>query len=170
MRKNCNLELQLIPSAYYGGKIGDESSSGYSDSDQSQQGRTTVLMEESASNGISPKQSQPLTIFYNGKVCVCDVNEIQVRVHSSSFFLNIFIYLNYRSLLIFNCSFMQAKAILLTAKREADERSARTPTPATANLRSPVYTPTPSLSMKKSLQRFLQKRQHRAQAMTPYNR
>ena len=83
MRRNCNLELRLLPSGYYNNTTTLVDSSG-SDSDQSQIRRATI-MDHNQSNGtntgISPKQNQPLTIFYNGKICVCDVNEFQVRIN-----------------------------------------------------------------------------------------
>lgn len=68
------------------------------------------------------------------------------------------------------CSYMfQARSILLLANREMEERL-RTPTgsePSSPNLQS--YSPTTGLSMKRSLQRFLQKRKCRIQATSPYN-
>ncbi|MBA0595059.1 hypothetical protein Gorai_011938, partial [Gossypium raimondii] len=55
MRRNCNLELRLLPSSYP------------SDSHD--------MMEERIE---SPEtQQQQLTIFYNGRVCVSDVTELQ---------------------------------------------------------------------------------------------
>ncbi|EXC29332.1 Protein TIFY 5A [Morus notabilis] len=124
MRRNCNLELSLLPtsSAYF-------SSSG-TDSDHQQ--RTEKLISHESSPNTS---NQPLTIFYNGKICVCDVTDFQAR------------------------------AILLLASGEMEER-VKTPT----SMQSPVYSPTPALSMKRSLQRFLQKRKNRAQAVSPYHR
>ncbi|XP_059439890.1 protein TIFY 5A [Corylus avellana] len=87
-------------------------------------------------------QQQQLTIFYNGKICVSDVTEFQ------------------------------AKTILFLAAREMEERL-RTPTgssePCSPALKSPAYSPTSGLYMKKSLQSFLQKRKHRIQATSPYN-
>ena len=74
-------------------------------------------------------------------------------------------------------NFLQARAIILLASREMEERL-KTPRmmtspgsePCSPSLQSPIYSPTTALSMKKSLQRFLQKRKHRAQAMSPYHR
>ncbi|XP_062161679.1 protein TIFY 5A [Alnus glutinosa] len=87
------------------------------------------------------QQQQQLTIFYNGKICVSDVTELRAR------------------------------SILLLATREAEERM-RTPTgsePCSPAVKSPAYSPTAGLYMKRSLQCFLQKRKHRIQATSPYN-
>ncbi|KAK3432773.1 hypothetical protein EUGRSUZ_D00289 [Eucalyptus grandis] len=103
----------------------------------------------SGSAECSPEEQRKLTIFYDGKVCASTVTELQAR------------------------------AIILLANREMEERSSKTPTgsepstpsvrsqPSTPNLQAQVYSST-GLSMKRSLQRFLQKRQHRSQATSPY--
>ncbi|KAK8641984.1 hypothetical protein V6N13_011350 [Hibiscus sabdariffa] len=112
MRRNCNLELGLLPSSY--------------------PGDSHDMMEESSR---SPEnQLQQLTIFYNGRLCVCDVTELH------------------------------AKAILKLASRERDE-TIKTPTA----LPTPVNNPSTAISMKRSLQRFLQKRKMRIQATSPYH-
>lgn len=65
---------------------------------------------------------------------------------------------------------LQARAIILLASKEMDE--SKTPTsPPLMTLQSQLYSPSggnTGLSMKKSLQRFLQKRKHRIQATSPY--
>ncbi|RVW34920.1 hypothetical protein CK203_104881 [Vitis vinifera] len=64
-----------------------------------------------------------------------------------------------------------ARAILLLASREMEEKT-RTPTASDAispSLHSQLYSPT-GLSMKRSLQRFLQKRKNRMEATPPYHR
>ncbi|KAK8551402.1 hypothetical protein V6N12_040045 [Hibiscus sabdariffa] len=77
-------------------------------------------------------QLQQLTIFYNGRLCVCDVTELHAR------------------------------AILKLASRERDE-TIKTST-ASSTLKPPA-----NISMKRSLQQFLQKRKTRIQATSPYH-
>ncbi|CAK7340367.1 unnamed protein product [Dovyalis caffra] len=82
---------------------------------------------------------QHITIFYNGRISVCDVTEFQAR------------------------------AIIWLASREMEERikSARS-NQAPKPLHSQLYGP-PGLSLKRSLQMFLQKRKKRAEAISPYS-
>ncbi|XP_010056897.2 protein TIFY 5B [Eucalyptus grandis] len=93
------------------------------------------------------EEQQQLTIFYDGHVCVCDVTELQAR------------------------------AILVLASREMQERMKATPTvtswpnsPSRTSPSAELYSPTGTgLSMKRSLQRFLQKRKLRFHATSPYH-
>ncbi|KAG4945772.1 hypothetical protein AAZX31_15G088800 [Glycine max] len=131
MRRNCNLELALFPPSDSGPPMVDN-------------------VEEEASE-ISPmqnlfhrqEQQQPLTIFYDGKICVADVTELQ------------------------------AKSILMLANRKLEER-VRTPTgsepssPTVMQSNNQLYSPGTGPSMRKSLQRFLQKRRNRVQEASPY--
>ncbi|XP_028764848.1 protein TIFY 5A [Neltuma alba] len=120
MRRNCNLELRLFPSF-----------------------ETSHLRDTSTEpDSESPQQNlQKLTIFYDGKMCVCDVTEFQAR------------------------------SILMLANREMKER-ARTPNgssePCSPNT-VPLYSPGGGLSMKRSLQNFLQKRKNRILEASPYH-
>ncbi|PRQ29484.1 putative transcription factor TIFY family [Rosa chinensis] len=102
------------------------------------------------------QQQQQLTIFYSGVMCVSDVTELQAR------------------------------AILCAANNEIGEtvvKISTIPSPSPSGsyeLSSPSlhYSPLCSSrvsarglsSMKKSLQKFLQKRKHRSQATHPYHR
>ncbi|XP_030476782.1 protein TIFY 5A-like [Syzygium oleosum] len=141
MKRSFDLELRLQP---------------YSVSDFLASS-SSVSSAESAE--CSREEQRKLTVFYDGKVSASTVTELQ------------------------------AKAIILLANREMEERSSKTPTgsepstpslrsqPSTPSLRSQPSTPSPQaqvynstgLSMKRSLQRFLQKRQHRIQATSPYH-
>ncbi|XP_050287676.1 protein TIFY 5A [Quercus robur] len=136
MKRNCNLELCLVP---YSASLPSN------DSGDDHQ----PMMEERRGSPQQNQQPQQLTIFYNGKICVSDVTEFQAR------------------------------SILLLATREMEERL-KTPTgsdwlktPTGSDLSSPTlqtekYSPCTGLSMKRSLQRFLQKRKNRIQATSPY--
>ncbi|KAJ4703879.1 protein TIFY 5A-like [Melia azedarach] len=131
MRRNCNLELRLLPS-----------SASLSSSELGSPGHHRDYLHMMGESSVSPQnQQRQLTIFYNGRVCVFDVTEFQAR------------------------------AILLLASREMDERM-KTPTgsePASPSIESQLYNPNNTgLSMKRSLQRFLQKRKHRSLATSPY--
>ncbi|CAL9123014.1 unnamed protein product [Musa textilis] len=101
----------------------------------------------------SPRRNQQqMTIFYDGRVCVCTATE------------------------------MQAKAIISMAKREMDDmvaekkqqqqqQSAESSTSSLPRPPSPRAVPqmlNPGLSMKRSLQRFLQKRKARINDVSPY--
>ncbi|KAJ6292772.1 hypothetical protein OIU78_024869 [Salix suchowensis] len=66
MKRNCNLELRLLTSA---------------DSDN-QHRRHQPLAEaanESRQSELKQQEQKQLTIFYNGRVLVCDVAELQAR-------------------------------------------------------------------------------------------
>nr|XP_043622161.1 protein TIFY 5A [Erigeron canadensis] len=135
MRRNCNLELRLVPPSPFI----------FSDHHHGQQ--NTREEQHRAGGGESKeklKQEQQLTIFYDGKVSVCDVTELQART------------------------------IIKLASDEIEEKWRRTPGSTTSSdqqyspLVSPALGNQTGLSMKRSLQRFLQKRKNRIQATSPY--
>ncbi|KAK7245657.1 hypothetical protein RIF29_40505 [Crotalaria pallida] len=143
MRRNCNLELALFPpcgsSDYHHHPMMEEANCEspkpqYLHHHQQQQRQEQVK-----------EQQHTLTIFYDGKICVSDVTEVQ------------------------------AKSILMLANKKANERMMRTAsgsepsTPTVVQSHPPLYSPGTPLSMKISLQRFLQKRKIRKQEASPYN-
>ncbi|XP_038987904.1 protein TIFY 5A-like [Phoenix dactylifera] len=104
------------------------------------------------------QQQQQITIFYNGQLCVSDVTEFQAR------------------------------AIISMAKQEMDDRmnkhhhqhqqhqfqqkhhnKSTPPQPPASSSQAMPEVLNQGLSMKKSLQRFLQKRKTRINALSPYN-
>ncbi|KAG9439340.1 hypothetical protein H6P81_019505 [Aristolochia fimbriata] len=152
MGRCFNLDLRLLPATDSAGTapaVSDEDASSPS-SQELCTSRSEVITRAAAESS-----QQQITIFYNGRVCVCDVTEIQAR------------------------------AILCMAKRETEERlgtlgthvtkcsSSSEPQPPLAPATSPCARPRPraGLSMKKSLERFLEKRKVRIQATSscPYN-
>ncbi|CAL9772307.1 unnamed protein product [Musa acuminata subsp. burmannicoides] len=101
------------------------------------------------------QQQQQLTICYNGRICVCDVTEIE------------------------------AEAIIAMARQETDDQTRKKgqeqqpkESSTTSSSSSPPPLPPPrflkhlhidpELSRKRSLQRFLQKRKSRMNAVSPY--
>ncbi|CAI8590870.1 unnamed protein product [Vicia faba] len=133
MRRNCNLELCLFPQYV---------------SDSYHNHNNHMVEEKKDSDRMSSMQNQqrPLTIFYDGKMCVTDVTEFQ------------------------------AKSILMMANKKEHETvkiSTGSEPSTSAIVQSPhqLYSPGPgpALSMKTSLQRFLQKRKNRIQQASPYN-
>ncbi|XP_039049090.1 protein TIFY 5A-like [Hibiscus syriacus] len=67
---------------------------------------------------------------------------------------------------VFYVTELHARAIIMLANRERDEPIK---TPSSPTLKSPVNSPSTALAMKRSLQRFLQKRKMRIQATSPYH-
>ncbi|KAL0305482.1 UNVERIFIED_CONTAM: protein TIFY 5A [Sesamum calycinum] len=105
--------------------------------------------------GGSPDEKQQLTIFYNGRVATCDVTELQAR------------------------------SIISLARREMEDEKSKSSLGGSGSgsgsePSSPVLISSPiqnssqtrgngsGLSMKRSLQSFLQKRRSRVQAISPY--
>ncbi|KAF8413561.1 hypothetical protein HHK36_001552 [Tetracentron sinense] len=90
-------------------------------------------------DGSTGSPQQQLTIFYNGRLCVGDATELQAR------------------------------AIIWLASREIEERmnTSRSESVSPSLQSQVLYSPS-GLSIKRSLQRFLQKRKKRIQATSPY--
>ncbi|VVA39733.1 PREDICTED: TIFY [Prunus dulcis] len=84
-------------------------------------------------------QQQQITIFYNGQVFVSDMTELQARA-----------------------------MILLAAGDMAERGISSVSNAALLALQSQIYGP-PGVSMKRSLQSFLQKRKKRSQEASPYH-
>ncbi|XP_058097551.1 protein TIFY 5A-like [Magnolia sinica] len=117
MDRNCNLELRLLPAGV--------------DADLPSADSGPSSSDELAQN------SQQLTIFYNGRICICDVTEIQAR------------------------------EILCLVNREMHEKlTARHMDPLPPSQQPQPRAP--ALSMRRSLQRFLQKRKTRILTTSPY--
>ncbi|KAF9672535.1 hypothetical protein SADUNF_Sadunf11G0052300 [Salix dunnii] len=137
MKRNCNLELRLLTPA-----DSDNQHRGYQPLNRFMGNSRAEATNESRQSELEQQEQKQLTIFYKGRVLVCDVEELQAR------------------------------AILLLASREmeAKSRSPVGPEPSASSqiLPSQLYSPV-GLPMKRSLQRFLKKRKHRIQATFPYN-
>ncbi|KAK4399368.1 protein TIFY 5A [Sesamum angolense] len=101
--------------------------------------------------GGSPDEKQQLTIFYNGRVATCDVTELQAR------------------------------SIISLARREMEDEKSKSSLGGSGSepsspllISSPIHNSSQTrgngsgLSMKRSLQSFLQKRRSRVQAISPY--
>ncbi|XP_022139826.1 protein TIFY 5A [Momordica charantia] len=93
----------------------------------------------------SSKNPQQMTIFYNGRVCVGDFTEEQARA-------------------IIMLATRHTKEEKTTCRRQTLEPSSPEQTNSGAGAGS-----VSGISMKKSLQRFLQKRKHRIQSASPYH-
>ncbi|KAK9064326.1 hypothetical protein SSX86_015706 [Deinandra increscens subsp. villosa] len=125
MRRNCNLELRLVPPSppLYLRQLDPIPSDN----------------KNMVGGDLKERQNQELTIFYDGKVSVCDVTELQART------------------------------IIKLASEEMDDDKWRR-APDSSSSPSPILMSPGGLSMKKSLQRFLQKRKHRIQeTSSPYH-
>ncbi|KAJ8770323.1 hypothetical protein K2173_014933 [Erythroxylum novogranatense] len=100
------------------------------------------MKRDSSLDPVNPStvRQQQVAIVYNGRVNVLDITELQAR------------------------------AIIWLASREMDQRiNTGRSNITTVPLHYQLYSP-PGLSLKRSLQRFLQKRKRRAGAATPYNK
>ncbi|KAA8544883.1 hypothetical protein F0562_019722 [Nyssa sinensis] len=94
-----------------------------------------------------PSTGSLMTIFYKGRVCVCDVTELQAR------------------------------AIIWLARRGMEEKvkipgvdlSSPSPSPSPLPYLLSQLCVSPGVPLKRSLQRFLQKRKDRIKSISPYN-
>ncbi|KAK4707093.1 hypothetical protein R3W88_033342 [Solanum pinnatisectum] len=123
MRRNCNLELRLMPPSLSTFSPNNCNNTSY------------FSMEEDIESTELENKSQPLTIFYNGKLVVSHVTDLQ------------------------------AKAIIYLASRKTEEKTNKTLSPM-SEPSSPLLQPQ---TVKKSLQRFLQKRKNRIETTSPYH-
>ncbi|KAH0435908.1 hypothetical protein IEQ34_018255 [Dendrobium chrysotoxum] len=114
---------------------------------QSGDGRPGMSVSGAPATPTAGELQQKISIFYGGQVCICDVTEIQAR------------------------------AIICMAKREMEEKMKSSGQSASALRGSGPEPPAvpdkqvlnSRLSMKRSLQSFLQKRKTRAcESSTPY--
>ncbi|KAL8045622.1 hypothetical protein ABFX02_08G126600 [Erythranthe guttata] len=115
MKRNCNLDLRLV---------------------------TPSLPPPSMVNWNNRNDTQELTIFYNGRVAVCDATELQARA-----------------------------IIWVASHAVVEDKTNGSPgsDPVSSPLLSPsMYSPSSVVSMKRSLKMFLQKRKTRSQATSPY--
>ncbi|XP_058726726.1 protein TIFY 5A-like [Vicia villosa] len=140
MKRNCNLELCLYPPY-------------------------TFEEEKDSDKSSMQNEQQPLTIFYDGKMCV-----IMSTISSKK---SIYSLTNNNNNWV-NVNVVQAKSVLTMANKKVEE-IVKTPTgsepstPTTVESPHQLYSPGHALSMKMSLQRFLQKRKNRIQQASPYN-
>ncbi|XP_023001485.1 protein TIFY 5A-like [Cucurbita maxima] len=118
-------------------------STSFSDQDSGDRRRHQPRLHQFLDDESSKNSQQQMTIFYNGRVCVADFTEDQAR------------------------------AIIMLATRHVEERSInrcrkleRSMSPEQCNGEGGSGS---GLSMKRSLQRFLQKRKNRVQSASPYN-
>ncbi|KAJ9153171.1 hypothetical protein P3X46_026640 [Hevea brasiliensis] len=115
-------------------------------SDQDHHRQTEASNEEQ-------RQEQQITMFYNGSVCVADVTELQARA----------------ILMLASRTMEDNMRINSSGSSSSSSSSGQLVSPTLASP-LPVYSPNNNgLSMKMSLQSFLQKRNHRIQTTYPYN-
>ncbi|RRT50274.1 hypothetical protein B296_00030680 [Ensete ventricosum] len=92
-------------------------------------------------------QQQQLTICYNGGICVCDVTEIEVEAI---------------------IAMARQETDDQTRKKRQEQQSKESSTTSSSPLPPHHLHVDPELSRKRSLQRFLQKRNSRTNAVSPY--
>ncbi|XP_074329488.1 protein TIFY 5A-like [Apium graveolens] len=136
MRRNCNLELQLVTPS-----CDDHTVNG-----QYIFQRQPLIEEVTYGNPRQEQNTRKITIFYNGRVKSCDVTEIQAR------------------------------SIISVASEEIGREKGEAKTPTCSETSSDSCPKAQvmhkqqntGLTMKRSLQQFLQKRRTRIHATSPY--
>ncbi|KAM7530470.1 hypothetical protein LguiB_033880 [Lonicera macranthoides] len=146
MKKNCNLELRLFPPS--------ASASINSDDDHHHHHHKNDI-----TNGSPKEEKEQLTLFYNGTVSACEVTELQAR-----------------AIIFFASQQMAEKSkspslngsdpLMVQSQMQSPSLNGSDPLMVQSQMQSPTST---DLSMKRSLQRFLQKRKHRIQSTSPYH-
>lgn len=127
--------------------------------------------------------NRQITIFYNGQICTRNVTELQV-CGSLFFFPPRYGYLtfNLQRFICLRLEIKQAREIICMATREMDDQTRKESSQPKekesslhhcSSVRLPLFVEqqlliNPKLSMKRSLQRFLQKRKSRSLAISPY--
>ncbi|KAJ6292771.1 hypothetical protein OIU78_024869 [Salix suchowensis] len=74
MKRNCNLELRLLTSA-----DSDNQHRRHQPLDRLMGNSRAEAANESRQSELKQQEQKQLTIFYNGRVLVCDVAELQAR-------------------------------------------------------------------------------------------
>ncbi|XP_057535746.1 protein TIFY 5A-like [Amaranthus tricolor] len=105
---------------------------------------------QSSNGGKSSKQEQ-MTIFYNGRICVCDVTQDQAR-----------------SIISLASRYKSTEGMMCRSQYTGGDDANHSISQTLQSQRLCAQNGTQS--MKRSLRQFLEKRKHRAQSTFPYHR